>query len=418
MAAATTPPYRVDDLGALTGDWSSTAMGINAAGQVVGWSAGPTGTRAFVYTDGVGMTPLAGPPGRPNSVARDINDLGVVVGSASTGGTDIGRAVRWTNGVAQDLGTLGIGLFSEAKSINASGTSVGFSYTNGGGLSGVHAFQTNSKGLTDLTPTTDTAYAEGINASGQIAGSRNSRAFRWTGGVFTDLGVPAGFGYSYGYSINDSGQVAGHVSSATGNSQQIFRYTDGAGMVILGGVGQRNQAFGINGAGDVVGAGRPASATFVRAFLFTDAIGMVDLNTLIDPASGWVLLGAGAINDAGQIAAWGSNQITGVHHALRLTPGTASGDTTPPTAQFETPVDGATVAATVDVRIVAFDDVAIAEVSFLVDGATRCLTTTSSVLVCGWRTAKIPIGTHTLTAVAVDSSGNRSNRTITVTVRR
>jgi hypothetical protein len=56
--------------------------------------------------------------------------------------------------------------------------------------------------------------------------------------------------------------------------------------------------------------------------------------------------------------------------------------------------------------------------SFLVDGATKCLTTTSSVFVCGWRTTKVPVGTHTLTAVAVDSSDNRSRRSISVTVQR
>ena len=418
VAVAATPLYRVDDLGALPGDWSSTAMGINASGQLVGWSSGPTGTRGFVFTDGVGMVALAGPAGRPITLARDINDLGVVVGSASTNATDIGHAVRWTNGIAQDLGTLGTGTFSDAKSINASGVSVGFSYTNGGGLSGIHAFRTSSMGLTDLTPTSDTAYAEGINTSGQIAGSRNSRAFRWTNGNFTDLGVPAGFLYSFGFAINDTGQVAGHTTSATGLSQQVFRYTDGAGMVILGGVGRQNQAFGINGAGDVVGVGRPASSLFVRAFLFTDASGMVDLNTLIDPTSGWVLLGAGGINDAGQIAAWGSNQVTGARHALRLTPvGTPGGDTTPPTVGFVTPADGATVAGRVAVSIVA-SDLAVAEVSFLVEGARRCVTTTSSVLNCQWNTRRVTIGTHTLTAVAEDAAGNRSSHTITVTVRR
>ena len=417
ISNAVVPTYRVDDLGTLTGDWSSTAMGINASGQVVGWSAGSTGTRAFVYTDGVGITLLPGPAGRPNALARDINDAGVVVGSASTGGTDIGRAVRWTNGIPQDLGTLGTGLFSEAKSINGSGTTVGYSYTNGGGLLGIHAFQTGSKGLTDLTPATDTAYAEGINASGQIAGTRNSRAVRWTGGVFTDLGVPAGFLYSYGFAINDAGQVAGHVTSGTGNSQKVFRYSNGV-MTVIGGVGNRNQAFGINGAGDVVGVGRPEGALFVRAFLSKNGGAMADLNTLIDPASGWVVLGAGAINDAGQIAAWGSNQITGARHALRLTPTTGSGDTTPPTVRFETPTGGATVSGTVDIRIVAADDVAITEVTFLVDGSTRCVTTTSSTLVCQWRTTKVPIGLHTLTAVARDGSGNQASQTISVTVQR
>ena len=295
---------------------------------------------------------------------------------------------------------------------------MGFSYTNGGGLSGIHAFQTGSKGLTDLTPATDTAYAEGINAFGQIAGSRNSRAFNLTSGVFTDLGVPTGFLYSYGFAINDSGQVAGHVVSGSGNSAKIFRYSNGAGMLILGGVGQNNQAFGINGARDVVGVGRPETALFARAFLSRDAGAMVDLNTLIDPASGWVLLGAGAINDAGQIAAWGSNQITGARHALRLTPTTGSADTTPPSVRIETPADGAMVGAIVDVRIVASDDVGIAEVTFLVDASTRCVTTISSTLVCQWRTTKVPIGLHTLMAVARDGSGNQASQTISVTVQR
>src|SRR5687767_12028141 len=87
--------YVVEDLGVLPGDTSSVAWAINANGDVVGWSMGPNGTRAFVYTAAGGMVPLAGLANRPRTLARDINDIGEIVGSANAGGTDLGHAVFW-----------------------------------------------------------------------------------------------------------------------------------------------------------------------------------------------------------------------------------------------------------------------------------------------------------------------------------
>jgi probable HAF family extracellular repeat protein len=325
--AATTPRYTVQDLGTLPGDYSSTAMGINANGDVVGWSAGPTGTRAFLYTNAAGMTALAGPAGRPVTTARAVNGIGTVVGNASTGGSDIGHAVRWQAGVPLDLGTLGTGDYSDARGVNATGVTVGSSHTDGGGLLALHAFRyTNTLGMADLTPTSDDAHAEAINDAGQIAGWRDGRAFRRTGTTFTDLGVASGFASSFAYAINGSGQVAGHVISSTGNAEQIFRYTDGT-MVILGGLGEFNRALGINTAGDVVGYGLPVLG-LRQGFVYTDAAGMQGLNQLIDPASGWYILGAGGINDAGQIAGWASGPIG--QRAVRLNPGAVA--PTPPNA--------------------------------------------------------------------------------------
>jgi probable HAF family extracellular repeat protein len=322
--AATAPRYTVQDLGTLPGDYSSTAMGINATGDVVGWSAGPTGTRAFLYTNAAGMKALAGPSGRPVTTARAVNANGTVVGNASTGGGDIGHAVRWQAGVPLDLGTLGIGDYADARGVNATGVTVGQSHTDGGALLAVHAFRyTNTVGMVDLTPTADDAHAEGINDVGQIVGWREGRAFRLTGTTFTDLGVASGFAASFAYAINSSGQVAGHVISGTGNSEKIFRYTNGS-MVVLGGLGEFNRALGINTAGDVVGYGLPVLG-LRQGFVYTDANGMQGLNQLIDSTSGWYILGAGGINDAGQIAGWASGP-TG-QRAVRLTPGAV----TPPT---------------------------------------------------------------------------------------
>lgn len=322
-------PYEVEDLGTLPGDDASVAMGINEFGDVVGWSFGPAGARAFLYTDEAGMTALPAPAGRPTTHARAVNDAGTVVGTASSGGTDIGHAVRWQSGTAQDLGTLGTGFFSEARGVNAAGTVVGSSYTDGGSLLGIHAFRYDVSGMVDLTPSIDDAHAEAINDVDQVAGWRNGRAFRLTGTTFTDLGVPAGFARSFGYAINGFGQVAGHVASATGNSERIFRYTDGTGLVLLGGSGEFNRAYGINDAGDVVGRGRPGLG-LQQGFLYTDADGMQGLNALIDPDAGWFVLGAGDINDAGQIVGWASGPLG--QRAVRLTPIDAGGPPAAPSA--------------------------------------------------------------------------------------
>jgi probable HAF family extracellular repeat protein len=315
--------YVVEDLGALPGDSSSVGWGINENGDVVGWSNGPAGTRAFVYTDANGMVALPGLPAKPRTIARDINDEGTIVGSANAGGTDLGHAVLWSDGSVQDLGTLGTGFFSEAWGLNNLGQVVGWSYTNGGGgLTGVHGFlYTASDGMIDLTPHSDTGSAHDINDAGQITGYKTAlggyHAFRWQGGVFEDLGVLPGFAYTFGYGINAFGQVTGNATTASGNTEHLLRSIAGGGLQDLGGTGEHNAAFGINAAGTVVGT-RGQSAK--RALRYTDAEGLLDLNLLVDPSLGWVLMGAQDINDADQIVGYAFNNFTQETHAVRLRP--------------------------------------------------------------------------------------------------
>jgi probable HAF family extracellular repeat protein len=315
--------YVVEDLGTLPGDSSSVAWAINANGDVVGWSAGPAGSRAFVYTDAKGMVALPGLPNKPRTIARDINDAGVIVGSANAGGTDLGHAVLWSGPSVQDLGTLGTGFYSEAWGVNNLGQVVGWSYTDGGsGLTGVHGFlYTRAGGMVDLTPQSDTGSAQDINDDGQVAGYKTAvggyHAFRWQGGAFEDLGVLPGFAHSFGSAVNALGQVAGNVTSASGNSERLFRSVAGGGLQDLGGTGEHNAAWGINASGHVVGT---RGQSMKRAVLYTDEGGLQDLDTLIDPSLGWVLLSAHDINDAGQIVGYAFNNFTEQTHAVRLQP--------------------------------------------------------------------------------------------------
>jgi probable HAF family extracellular repeat protein len=270
-----------------------------------------------VFTDVTGLTALPGLPLRPRTLARDINDLGDIVGSANAGGSDLGHAVIWSSGYVRDLGTLGAGSSSEAQGINNLGQVVGWSATNGGS---VHAFLSTAAGLVDLTPDSDTGYATDINDAGQITGYKTAyggyHAFRWHDGTFTDLGVLPGFADSFGWAINAAGTVAGSSSSASGNSERMFRSSAG-GLLDLGGTGEHNVALGINLSGVVVGM---SGASAKRAQRYTDADGLRDLNTLIDPSLGWVLLAAYDVNDAGQIVGYASNNFTGQKHAVRLQP--------------------------------------------------------------------------------------------------
>src|SRR4029079_13205045 len=80
LPAAAQSKYVVEDLGALPGGTSSVATGNNQQGDCVGWSNGQAGTRAFVFTDGLGMKELPGLPNRDHTAARDINDAGHIHG--------------------------------------------------------------------------------------------------------------------------------------------------------------------------------------------------------------------------------------------------------------------------------------------------------------------------------------------------
>jgi probable HAF family extracellular repeat protein len=108
----------------LPGDTSSEAFAVNNRGMVVGYSRGPAGTRAFVWTAQSGIQVLSTLPGGSFARAAGINERGEIVGaSGSSQGT---RAVLWnTNHQPQDLNALvsapsGV-ILSLATGINAIG---------------------------------------------------------------------------------------------------------------------------------------------------------------------------------------------------------------------------------------------------------------------------------------------------------
>jgi probable HAF family extracellular repeat protein len=127
---------QVIDLGALGSPTFNTPMGINAAGDVVGFADDPEGEfslnlRAVLWPKGQEIQNLGLLPGHAHSQAHAINARGQVVG-VSFGGGAPQRAVIWENGKLSDLNDLVepgyAGTLVDARDINERGEITGFAF--------------------------------------------------------------------------------------------------------------------------------------------------------------------------------------------------------------------------------------------------------------------------------------------------
>jgi probable HAF family extracellular repeat protein len=319
-----------------------------------------------------------------NSYAYAINDAGQVVGYAATDSTNRTlHAVRWVNGVIEDLGTLcpdpcPVAASSQATDINELGQVVGTSITLDGTTRGF-VWQEDT-GLRSLRPLDGdiASVVFGINNLGEAVGnSRSSADFGSTRPVmWTADGIPHELdGWSGGsaFDINDRGQVVGQRPAQYGQTTAAFweagiltdlngactstsayafainRFGDTAGIatpcdMLTRAVKWVNQSIhdlptmvpdssfvqsfdNINDAGDIVAAAPFASScpylpTVSRATLWKDG-GAIDLGSLATDPCG-AISEALAINDHGVVA--GSSRLpSGESHAVlfTLSPGLA-----------------------------------------------------------------------------------------------
>lgn len=321
--------YLVTDLGGerLRGrEGDSVATGINAAGDVSGYSSPSRGWRAGLFRAGRWI-PLGDLP--EDSVAQAINDAGQVAGTVDSGRISSGaepRAFVWERGQLRWLGGLGGGS-SIARAISPKGEVTGMATTRSGER---HAFVTRDGAMVDLGTLPGGVFSEGygVNAAGEVAGFAGIgdfrfHAFAYREGRMLDLGTLPGGANSYAYGINARGQITG--VSGTGierpgrpKPSHAFVHEDGK-MKDLGSlIGPKGQSGGLalNAKGDIAGWSE-AHQERSHAIRVRDGR-MSDLNDLIDPASGWVLSEGVGINDKGQIV--GNGVLRGRQRAFLLTP--------------------------------------------------------------------------------------------------
>lgn len=267
---------------------NSRANAINGAGIIVGNSYQPaTGTTRAFYFDGA--LHEFGPAGGLYSSASDINDSGVIVGSAwFVAEVQATQGFRYESGNLVNLGTLG-GLGSGANAINATGTIAGSAQLSDGAW---RAFSYNNGVMSNLGALAGTnSYASGINGSGHIVGradidmANTFHATLYRDGQVIDLGTLGG-ATSTAQAINDDGAIVGYSLVDAGSTPHAFIYQDGQ-MIDLNSLvdlsatsfDYLSHAFGINDLGQIVGQGVLRNSNYTAPFILTPFVAVPEPST-------------------------------------------------------------------------------------------------------------------------------------------
>lgn len=164
---------------------------------------------------------------------------------------------------------LGLGSIGDANAVSADGLVVVGAAQQG-------AFRWTTAGGVEYLPQpagfTGDAFAASADGSfivGSLEGPTSARAFRWTGGVTTDLGNASGDFVTRAMGVSADGTVL----AGQGNTGW-FRWTQAGGFVV-----QSGAAYGISASGGVVVGGSFLGGGS-HAFRWTQATGMQDLGVL------------------------------------------------------------------------------------------------------------------------------------------
>ena len=218
-----------------------------------------------------------------------------------------------------DLGTLPSFNSSEANGVNASGQVAGISSDTVNVID--HAFVWSGGTMQDLgTLGFSSSSAIDINALGQAIGNLynspdSPHTFIWTSDAgLTDIHDPStGFSSSVASAINGLSQIVGQLTNDGGDTGHAFLWSSGTGITDLGVMPglTSSSASDINDSGQVVGSSwSDTSAT--KAFLWTSDGGFTDLGKL----PGFINADGGAINASAQVVGEASNNRGPVHGFL------------------------------------------------------------------------------------------------------
>jgi probable HAF family extracellular repeat protein len=239
------------DIGTLPGGAWSHGEAINAAGSIAGEAANPSGQVPFFWSSSTGFATL----NQAGSVnyAFDINDSNYVTGQLYD------QAFVWAPRYSEPilLGHLLGGSLSAGYGINNRQRITGTANVADGTW---HAFVwSRSSGMIDIGAVPGGSYTSGraINSRNQVAGFGGTpySAFYWTqsGGLVTMQGL--GGGATLAIDMNEAGSITGYSSIASGPTHAALWSNHTSAPQDLGTLpgGINSYGYSINNVGQVVG---------------------------------------------------------------------------------------------------------------------------------------------------------------------
>lgn len=241
---------------ALPGVLENSIADIGDRGQLVGWAWDGTIQYSYLYDAGL-LTRIDGPPGATATLAIGASETDVVVGFWSDAAFT-SRPFVWAGGnfLLTDLTIPG------ATQVNLRAISPdarylsGFYTTASSAGTGFIYDLTNHSLVADITHGSDRVFTHGINSLGQVAGSYHGVG--GSGGFVYDLATQTlnEFGFAGVHArpraINDQGQMAGHLTDASGQVKSWIGTTAGY-QVMAEHPTLQAYAYGINGLGQATG---------------------------------------------------------------------------------------------------------------------------------------------------------------------
>src|SRR5260221_3109177 len=314
--------YGITDLGALPGNSTSKAYGLNNLGQAVGISDSVNAI-ATLFRNGTATN--------MNTLNADVSVATCISGSSQAAGYNIFysnpnlifRAFLYGNGGMTDIQSDSLFPFgTQAYGINSSGMVVVQGWVTNESF---HVFLYSGRRIVDLGGGFQ-ASASAINDAGQIVGNTTTGAFLYSNGKMVSLGAPSGANSSWANAINSTGNMIAGYLFFNGRPSHASLHSKG-GWTDLGAFpgAAGTQATGVNSSGQVVGTAifpvqsyhpfRPGKHV---GFIHRNGA-LVDLNTLIPSNSGFTITDAIGINDSGQILCNATN-CSNVTRAVLLSP--------------------------------------------------------------------------------------------------
>jgi probable HAF family extracellular repeat protein len=223
-----------------------------------------------------------------------VNDNGLIAGVID------GEITLWENGNARRLGAQGF-----VRDISDDGVLVGGvedGTTSPFGTRNSRAFMWRNGVFTDLGAPTGSTYAVGIDRTGRIAIISGGKLFMYENGALRDLGVSV----TTASGFNDRGEIVGMASFGHGPEPYIY---DGVLRQIPGAYSYAS-AVGLNNTGQILGSGEG-----VYGFVME---GGKAVRTDVLLGAPWNHSEPDAINDRGWIVGEGGN--SNGFHAFLLIP--------------------------------------------------------------------------------------------------